>query len=70
MSLYSKITDLQKLGMAWEKVKKNKPACGIDNVTYESFDKNKKQELKQLCIELHEHTYQVLPVRKIVIYKG
>lgn len=69
MSLYSKIIDLQKLGTAWEKVKKNKPACGVDHVTYEYFDKNKKQELKQLCMELHEHTYHVLPVRKVVIYK-
>lgn len=70
MSLYSKIIDLQKLGAAWEKVKKNKPACGVDNVTYEWFEANKKQELKQLCMELREHTYQALPVRKIVVYKG
>lgn len=70
MSLYSKIVDLQKLEAAWEKVKKNKPACGVDNVTCEYFEKNKKQELKQLCMELREHTYQVLPVRKVVIYKG
>ena len=35
MSIYSKIIDIQKLGQAWDRVKKNKPAPGVDNVTYE-----------------------------------
>lgn len=70
MSLYNKIIDLQKLNMAWEKVLKNKPACGVDNVTCEQFDENKAQELKQLNMELREHTYQPLPVKRITIYKG
>ena len=70
MSLYNKIIDLQKLGMAWERVKKNKPAAGVDQVTYEQFDTNKREELKQLQIELQNHTYQALPVRRVMIYKG
>lgn len=57
MSFYSRAADLQKLGMAWEKVKKNKPACGVDNVTWDMFDERRKQLLKQLNISLMEHTY-------------
>ena len=48
MSFYSKIIDLQKLNMAWDRVRKNKPACGVDQITWEMFEENKKTELKQL----------------------
>lgn len=69
MSLYTRIIDLQKLTGAWQKVKKNKPAAGVDNVTYDMFDANLKNELRQLQIELQNHTYQALPVRQVVLYK-
>ena len=70
MSLYSKTVDLQKLKSAWERVRKNKPAAGVDNVTCEQFDQDLQQELKQLNLELIEHRYESLPVKKITIYKG
>ena len=70
MSLYNKIIDLQKLGFAWERVKKNKPAAGADNITAEEFDKNKREELKRLEMELRNHSYEVIPVRQVTIYKG
>ena len=70
MSLYNKIIDLQKLCNAWERVKKNKPAAGVDHVTYQQFDNNKKEELRQLQAELQNHTYKALPVRKTMLYKG
>ena len=44
MGLYGKIIDLQKLQMAWTKVRKNKPAAGIDNITWEQFDAQKTEE--------------------------
>ena len=69
MSLYNKIIDLQKLNAAWSKVRKNKPACGVDNITWEQFDTNKENELKKLYVELKEHTYKPLPVRKQIIYE-
>ena len=69
MSLYNKIIDLQKMNQAWEKVRKNKPAAGVDNVTFEQFEANRKEELKQLQIELQEHRYKALPVKRVVIYK-
>lgn len=69
MGIYSKTIDLQKLCSAWERVYKNRPAKGVDNITCEEFDENKKEELKQLQIELKEHRYEIQPVKKVIIYK-
>lgn len=70
MSIYSKIIDIQKLGQAWDRVKKNKPAPGADNVTYEMFDERRREELRQLNLELLEHRYESLPVKLTNLYKG
>lgn len=70
MSLYSKIIDLQKLTAAWHRVRRNKPAVGVDNITWQQFDENCREELKQLQIELVNHTYTPLPVRNVTLYKG
>ena len=70
MSLYNKIIDLQKLNMAWQHVKRNHPADGVDNVTYEEFDEKKKVELYNLYLELKNHSYESLPAREVVMYKG
>lgn len=70
MSFYSKIIDLQKLSMAWDRVKKNRPACGVDNVTWDMFEEHRKEQLKQLNISLENHEYTVMPVRMVTIYKG
>ena len=69
MSLYTRIIDLQKLTAAWKKVRKNKPAAGVDNVTWEIFDERSKEELKQLQMELLNQTYEVLTVRNVTLYK-
>ena len=42
MSLYTKIIDRQKLDAGWQKVMKNKPAAGVDGVTCDMFQENKK----------------------------
>lgn len=70
MGIYNKVIDLQKLGWAWEKVRRNKPASGVDNVTYEQFEAEKREALKQLHMELANHKYKALPVRRVVMYKG
>ena len=70
MSLYNKIIDLQKLSAAWQRVRRNKPAAGVDNVTWQQFDENSREELKQLQIELKEQRYEPLPVRNVTLYKG
>ncbi len=70
MSIYNKIIDLQKLNQAWDKVKKNKPAAGVDNITYEQYEETRKEEIRKLQEELREHSYDVLPVRLVNLYKG
>ncbi len=70
MSLYTKIIDLQKLDAGLQKVLKNKPAPGVDGITYDMFEANKKEYLKQLHLELQEHRYHPLPVKLVKLYKG
>ena len=70
MSLYNKIIDLQKLSAAWLRVRRNKPAAGVDSVTWQQFDENIREELKQLQIELREQRYVPMPVRNVTLYKG
>ena len=70
MSLYNKIIDLQKLTLAWNEVKKNHPAAGVDNVTFEQFEEGKTERIRQLYQELREHRYRALPVKRVMLYKG
>lgn len=70
MSLYNRIIDLQKLSAAWQRVRRNKPAAGVDNIIWQQFDENSREELKQLQTELSEHVYMPLPVRNVTLYKG
>lgn len=70
MSLYNKIIDQQKLREAWKLVYKNKPKEGVDNVTCEEFEEDKKNMIKGLWNELVNHAYECQPVQLISIYKG
>ena len=70
MSLYTRIIDLQKLQAGLQKVMKNKPAAGVDGITYDMFWENKKENLKQLNLELTDHSYHTLPVKLVKLYKG
>lgn len=69
MGLYTKIIDLQKLKLAWEKVKLKKAAPGMDGVTVDMFAADMLPALKQLNIELKEQRYEPMPVRMIVLRK-
>lgn len=70
MSLYNKIIDQQKLQNAWRQVYKNKPKEGVDYVTCEEFEEDKKNKIKELWMELSQQTYECMPVQLIPIYKG
>ena len=39
MSLYNRIIDLQKLSAAWQRVRRNKPAAGVDNIIWQQLTK-------------------------------
>ena len=70
MSLFTKIIDIQKLREAWQRVKKNKPAAGADSVTYEMYDDNLKENIKELNGELLDGKYECLPVKVVTIFRG
>ena len=70
MSLYNKIIDQQKLHDAWRQVYKNKPKGGVDSVTCEEFEGDKKNKIKELWNELSEQSYECMPVHLIPVYKG
>ncbi|MCR5324944.1 MAG: hypothetical protein K6E85_16935 [Lachnospiraceae bacterium] len=70
MSFYNKVIDLQKLNIAWNHVRANKPAKGVDGITWDMFDADKKVYLKELHLELAEHKYKPLPVKRVTLYKG
>lgn len=53
-----------------EKSQVNKPASGVDEITYEEYDSEIRMNLKQLQLELIEHRYEPLPVKLVDIYKG
>ena len=69
MSLYNKVIDRQKLAEAWKRVRANKPAAGIDGVTWMEFDAGSSEELKTLYLELSEHRYICKPVKIVMLYK-
>lgn len=69
MGIYTKVIDLQKMEKAWNHVKKNHPAPGADHVTWDEFDKHRKENLKQLQMEILNGRYQVFPVKIIQLFK-
>lgn len=70
MDLYSGLYDMKNLYMAWNKVRSNHAAPGVDHITVEEFETNKKQYLKQISIELKEERYNTKPAKMVTIQKG
>lgn len=70
MSMFNRIIDMQKLMSVWKQVYKNHPKEGVDGVTYEEFDQNLKQYVKELYLELKERRYECMPVKIIPLFKG
>lgn len=57
------------LNMAWEKVRSNKGAGGIDNETITTFETKKESQLQGLREELRNGGYKPLPVKRTYIDK-
>lgn len=70
MSLYNKIIDLQKLRLAWKRVRANRPASGADRVSWGDFEARLDKELKDLHVQLEEHRYKCQPVKIISLFKN
>lgn len=68
-SVYGQILFDRKLKTAWEKVKSNKGAGGIDGKTVQSYASNEEENLRKLLEKLRLKEYTPSPVRRKYIPK-
>jgi RNA-directed DNA polymerase len=68
-SLIDKVASERTLGLAWEKVRSNAGACGVDGITVEHFGKDSQQRLLAVKEHLAKGTYQPKPVKRVWIPK-
>ncbi len=66
-SLIDKVYRWSNLASAWEKVKGNKGAGGVDKVSIEQFERRKEAYFQQLYEQLKGDRYYPLPVRRVYI---
>lgn len=69
-SLVDKVYKKKNLVLAWEKVKRNAGAGGVDGQSLEKFEEKLGERLEQLHEELKTDTYRPLPVREHRIPKA
>lgn len=69
-SLIDKVYRLPNLAAAYQAVRANKGAPGVDRVTVEAYGENLVDELRQLHRELKTGTYEPQPVRRVEIPKS
>lgn len=69
-SLIDKVWSERTLGLAWEKVKSNAGACGVDGITIERFAKDSQSRLLAVKEQLQQGTYQPQPVKRVWIPKA
>jgi RNA-directed DNA polymerase len=68
--LYDKVCSLEVLWVAWEQVRRNRGAPGIDGETVEAIAaKGVEQFLSELQTELLQQRYRPQPVRRVYIPK-
>lgn len=68
-NLMERICSLEELGLAFQAVKRNGGAPGIDGVTVKEFEERLPQELSQLKKDLESWAYEPSPVRRVEIPK-
>lgn len=69
-SLVDKVYKPKNLLRAWEKVRRNKGAGGVDGETLEEFEGGLQERLERLHVELKTDTYRPQPVRQKLIPKA
>jgi retron-type reverse transcriptase len=55
--------------LAWEKVKSNAGACGVDGITIERFGKDSQSRLLAVKEQIKQGRYQPKPVKRVWIPK-
>lgn len=68
-SLIGRVYDRRNLRRAWERVRKNKGAGGVDGVTIARFEENLDRYLDVLHRQLKEGRYRPRPVKRVEIDK-
>ncbi len=68
-SLMDKVYPLKTLRKAWNQVRKNKGAAGIDGQSVSVFDRKSEDYLKELAQQLEEGKYKPQPVKRVLIPK-
>src|SRR5579884_3147827 len=68
-SLIDKVYKRKNLQIAWERVKANRGAGGVDGESIDAFDEQLDERLSQLHEELRTDQYRPQPVRQRVIPK-
>ena len=69
-SLVDKVYARKNLALAWEKVRKNRGAGGVDGQSIQEFEDEQEEQLERLHEELKQSTYQPQPVREKLIPKA
>ncbi|MEX1116383.1 MAG: group II intron reverse transcriptase/maturase [Akkermansiaceae bacterium] len=68
-SLIDKVWSERTLELAWEKVKSNAGACGVDGITIDRFAKDSQSRLLAVNEQLKRGIYQPKPVKRVWIEK-
>jgi RNA-directed DNA polymerase len=68
-SLIDKVCADRTLGLAWEKVRANAGACGVDGITVERFAKDGLERLLVVKERLKNRSYSPKPVKRVWIPK-
>ena len=69
-SLIDKVYRMQTLRVAWQQVKRNKGAAGVDDISIERFGFKAESYLEELSQSLKEGSYQPIAVKRVYIPKG
>jgi RNA-directed DNA polymerase len=69
-SLIDKVYQRKNLEMAWEKVRANKGAGGVDGQSVANFELQRDEQLDRLHRELRDDVYRPQPVRQVPIPKA
>jgi len=68
-SLIDKVVSDRTLGIAWQKVRTNAGACGVDGITVRQFCKDSQNRLLAVKEQLREGRYHPKPIRRVHVPK-
>ncbi len=68
-SLIDKVSRLDVLQLAWQKVSAKAGACGVDGITVARFDKDSQKGLLAIKEQIDGGSYQPQPVKRVWIPK-